>query len=203
MLTRDSVVLPRQAAAGALHPEEDPASPAAPKASCNLGLDHGESAMEERTAGAEAMPSQTVWCELPCQMTWHQLWLMEACSPIDCYFCRVFTKSLWLLLWEMRHHPFSHAEGRRLLRSPGFMARHQWETSWLRGGLLCSPWAGGTRYHRAHCPPVHMQLSCPCSRPSVDKTEKFWKGDPKKMKDLEQMKGDTRNVLHERSPRGE
>lgn len=83
------------------------------------------------------------------------------------------------------------------------MARDHWEMSWLCGGSPCSAWAGGTRHHRAPCPPVHMQLLCPHSKPSADKTEKVWEGDPRKMKDLEQMKGDTRHVLLERSPREE
>lgn len=74
------------------------------------------------------------------------------------------------------------------------MAKDRLEMRCLHGGVACSTgagqasitWAGEARYHRAHCPRV--QFLCPHFKPSVDKTEKVWEGDPK-MKDLEQMPG--------------
>lgn len=67
--------------------------------------------------------------------------------------------------------------------------------SCLHGGLAGSTGAGqasitragAARYHRAHCPPAHVQCSCPRFKPSLGKLEKVWEGEAKKVKDAEQM----------------
>jgi len=48
-------------------------------------------------------------------------------------------------------------------------------------------WAAFTHSTAQTTAVVCVQLSCPHFRKAVDKIEKGWEGDPKKMKDLEQM----------------
>ena len=85
------------------------------------------------------------------------------------------------------------------------MAQDRLEMSCRHGGVACSTEAGQAsitragraRYRRARCPRAHTRFSRPHLKPSLDKAEKVWEGDPKKTKDLEQMP--CRAILEKRS----